>query len=278
MSTGRTSIPFLFGLLLLLGACPAIRGEAYLELTGADGTVIIEGDTTKAGRLTGPMDPGVYHLNYLPIQHGAAWETPLLSFALHLTGDETLHVELDRMSTVRLETQPAGGEVYRDDTWIGRTPLYLATLAGYPDTLTIKKAGYLTTGISLTQFSGIEQERNTYHVKLLPIESTGYQGSSTASIGGGGTGTYIKYMTLAATITTMSLGFWYKSRADSYYEDYLTRGDPDEIEKLYNRSIELDDRARVFWIAGEVGALLTSYLFVKEYLFPPDNKNITIQE
>jgi hypothetical protein len=266
---------FIF-VLMICGWTGSASGDGYLDLIGESGTVIVDGDTTCVGVLLGPLDEGTHHLTYLPIQDERLWEMPLLSLSLNLVEGETLSVDVGKLAPVWIKSEPTRCDIYRGGVWIGRTPIVLSTLRDHPDTLTLTKNGYLTTRICPETPAEKENDFNTCVVKLIPDNANGYPAYSSNEGDKNKKEALIKYGSLAASITAMSLGFWYKSRADSYYEDYLSHGDPETVEQLYRKSVELDDRARIFWIAGEVGAIFTSYLFLKDFIFPSrDVKNVS---
>jgi hypothetical protein len=248
---------------LALSTSEDTRGQtAFLRLAGTSGTVIIDADTISADSDLLALDPGRHLLTYLPFQDSAKWEPPLADLPFHLSEGETLAVDLGNILTIRIETSPQGCEVRRAGTSLGATPLVLSTLAEFPDTLTISREGYLTAVISPTGLS----HGSTFYTMLVPENGPTVQRSAggTGSSNGSG-GAVLKYSSLAASVAAISIGFWYKEKADSYYEDYLSHGNPETIDRLYRKSVEADDRARIFWIAGEAGAIVTSYFFLRDF-------------
>lgn len=261
------------GLLILLVALSnrLSFAESYLELVDGSGTVVVDGDTLRAGTVILPMHSGRHRLTYLPVQDEIIWKPPLKSLLFNLAEGETLKVDLGRTISVRIESHPPGCEIYRGGIFIGNTPVLLPTIAGYPDTLTLEKEGYLTIRIS-PELLG---EGDTYRVELLPEDKNDVRLGHLEAGKKNGKARLMKYGSFAASIASISLGFWYKNRADSYYDDYLTHGNPETMERMYIKSLQLDDRARVFWIIGEAAALLASYLFVREYIFPQEKTKQT---
>jgi len=263
----------LFSLLLMLVPCRAACDEAYLHLRAGGGMVMVDGDTINPASPI-VLDAGLHRMTYLPTQGEGLWKTPLLSLAIHLDREETLHVDLESTIDIRVVSNPPGCDVYRGPTRIGRTPFVMSTLEGYPDTLTLVKDRHITTRISPEHLTDGE----TYHVTMLTDGSTVTGLHNGETRGRSRLGSFLKYGSLGASITAMSLGFWYKDRADQYYEEYLSRGDPETLDRLYRKSIEYDDRARVYWIVGEAAVILTSYFFLRDILSSPAKKPNEIQD
>jgi hypothetical protein len=239
-----------------------IRGEAaFLHIAGADGTVIVDTDTIAAGSTLIAMEPGRHFLTHLPFENETRWKPPLADLPIHLEEGETLSVDLGSTITVRIESKPAGCRVKRAQSDLGSTPLVLSTLTGFPDTLTLALEGYLPAVISPSGLS----DGSIFYVLLVSQHGLPAREGSIEKSRGNGRGALLKYSSLAASLASISLGFWYKQKADSYYDDYLSHGNPETLERLYKKSVEMDDRARVFWIAGEAGAIITSYFFLKDF-------------
>gem|GEM_PF-4108635 len=272
MTVRRTAILLL--LLVLLVPYRARCNEAYMNLLAEGGVVIVDGDTLNPAASPLTLEAGPHRLTYLPVQRGRLWKSPLFSVNMYIEHGETLSVNLDGTIDVRVVSSPPGCDVFRGPVRIGRTPLFMSTLEEYPDTLTLMKDYHITTRISLERLS----EGETYHVTLLRDGTTAGRLNDTIKSGTSLRSTFLKYGTLAASITTMSLGFWYKNKADDYYEEYLSRGDPEALDRLYRQSIQYDDRARTYWIAGEVTVLLTSYFFLKDFLSSPKRTETETQD
>jgi len=270
-----TCTSILFSLLVLLLPIQSLCNEAILNLISDGGTKIVDGDTIHPTDALIPLHAGLHRLTYLPVQCEALWRTPLVAMEIHINRGETLCIDLESAINVRVVTLPAGCEVYRGHTRIGRTPLFMTTLEGYPDTLTLIKEGHFAIKISPEHLS----EDEMYHVTLLKDGSTATTGSWIGRNRKSSKRSHLmKFGSLAASISAMSLGFWYKDRADDYYNEYLSRGDPQTLDRFYRKSVEYDDRARTYWIVGEAAVILTSYLFLRDFLSSPVKKGMETQD
>lgn len=257
----RACPPVALAVILVLSPVAVGAADGFLRIAGTTGTVIVDGDTIEPWRTLIHLAPGPHAITHLPRQDEIRWKPPLVELPFQLSGGETLEVDLESTITVRIESEPPGCEVQRSGNHMGTTPLVLSTLAGFPDTLTLVRSGYLPAVISP---SGLT-EGSIFRVLLIPEHVPSRDGGTNGKGSAATRDAVLKYSSLAASVALVSLGFWYKDKADSYYDDYLSHGNPETLESLYRKSVEMDDRARVFWIAGEAGTIITSYLFLRDF-------------
>ncbi len=261
--------------LQLPAGAAALRGEsAYLHVAWSPGTLVVDGDTIPPAAGVVDLAPGEHRLSFIPVREGATWHPPLIGLEFDLGVEDTFHLDLDRLITVRIETEPEGSSVYRGGTWIGDTPLALSTISGCADTLKLVREGYLETRISPSHLG----DGDTYQIRLLTRDTAGIEADARPAYGISTKRKVFKYGSLLGSVASISLGFWFKSRADAYYEDYLDHGNPDTIDALYDRSVSYDNRARTMFIVGEVLAGVTAYLFLRDYFSPPVRQETTSRE
>lgn len=268
----RSSRVIILTAIALTALTGSIQGEdSCLKIGWSPGTLVVDRDTIPPSTEYVSLEQGRHRVSFLPAPEGVTWNPPLIAVGFDLAAGDTFSLDLDRMITVRIESEPPGGSLHRGKTWIGDTPLSISTLAGHADTLTLRRKGYLETKISP---DGLE-DGDTYRIRLLSTEVAGAEHGQPQSSGISTTRKAFKYGSLLGSVASISLGFWFKSRADAYYNDYLDHGNPDTIDVLYDKSISYDDRARTMFIIGESLAVVTAYLFLRDYFSTPGERQRT---
>ncbi len=209
------------------------------------------------------IDPGTHRITlYFPARENQ-WLPPIMSRPLELKENERLVISEESIRYLNITTTPTGAEIYLDDRLCGVTPLSMS-LIPTDRTIRLKKTGYRDSMIDLEMIRG----RSSNLIRVLdPLTQTGDE------IGTGLNAhrpvqpwpDWIPYITLSYFITSTSLGFYNKSRADDMYDEYLRTSSRQEMVRLFDRAETLDNRARIFWITGQVALGATIYLLIRNY-------------
>jgi len=209
------------------------------------------------------VEPGIHRITlYFPPRE-SRWLPPVMSRPFDLKEDERLVIREDSIRHLTLATTPAGAEIHLDDRLSGVTPLSLS-LIQTDRTIRLAMEGYRDAVIDLEQ---IRDRRSSLIRALEPLEPTavGIDTGLNVRQPGRPWPNWIPYATLTYFVTSTALGFYDKSRADDTYDDYRRTSSRDEMDRLFDRAETLDNRARIFWVTGQVALSATIYLLVRNY-------------
>jgi hypothetical protein len=170
---------------------------------------------------------------------------------------ETLTVDLRQKNKLRIFSNPAGGLVYSDSFFIGRTPLVMVEPDLARKHFTILKPGY--QNYSFNQ----EADKNEYFLQLRPAG----QPSALAGLQTPDNQHRLKWLDEGLIITSLSaswLSFLFKRKADTYYEKYLRSARPAEISKYYDRTLRFDRYAEISFTVSLLALGGYFYILLKE--------------
>ncbi len=71
-----------------------------------------------------------------------------------------------------------------------------------------------------------------------------------------------RWLGLGMVVIFGSLSYHYHQQAEATYQDYLTSGDPAELNNLFHRTQRLDRRAGWCYLGAETGLILVAFSFV----------------
>jgi len=209
-------------------------------------------------------EPGIHYLSlYFPPRDNQ-WLPPIVSRPYRLEENDTMIVNRQSVRYLHVSTNPEDATVFLGDHPVGKTPLALSILEHLDTTMGLEKEGYQTLEIDLKEITGRSIQM------ILSLEASQTRGKyppspATIEESDGGVPGWIPFATLSYFITSTALGFYNKARADDVYEDYLRTSSVERMNHEFDRVKVLDNRARVFWVTGQVALGATIYLFVKNF-------------
>jgi hypothetical protein len=209
------------------------------------------------------ITPGAHRITlYFPARE-SQWLPPILSRPFELKENERLVISEESIRYLNITTTPSGAEIHLDGRLSGVTPLSIS-LMPTDRTIQLKKRGYRDSVVDLERIRG----RSSNLIRVLdPLTPTGDEIDARMDTGelDRPWPNWISYTTLGYFITSTALGFYNKSRADDMYDEYLRTSSRQEMNRLFDRANTLDNRARIFWITGQVALGTTIYLLIRNY-------------
>jgi hypothetical protein len=200
---------------------------------------------------------------YLPPRENQ-WLPPIVKRPFQLAGNDTLIINPENVFYLHVTTSPEGAIASLRGYPVGKTPIALSILRHQDKTLRLEKDGYRSVEINLKELT---KHSNRLTMSLDPSQSREMSPSLPVRIEevNGHVSGWLPFVTLSYFVTSTSFGFYYKGRADDFYEEYLRTSSLERMNQLFDRSEVLDNRARIFWITGQVALGATIYLFVRNY-------------
>lgn len=177
------------------------------------------------------LKPGKYNLEIL--SNSDLWTERTYQKNIAIIPDKH-HVEKVKFNApVLLNTEPFGSEIYIDNQLVGQTPAYIDFDQNKGKNFKLVLSGYKEQEFTLTDslvlqkisLSPLSPNREPY---VLNAESTNNYN------------TVYKHGFLVTSVLSSWAAFYLKREADKNYDKYLQAGDPDKIEKYFNRTTRLD--------------------------------------
>jgi|SRR5690554_4433254 len=205
-----------------------------------DSEIYINDKPAGKGNLKIELEPGVYNITVK--EENKIWNGK--SFSEKVIIEECNHQTLNFNfnDEIYLDTNPQDAAVFSNDSLIGYTPLYIA---GSLNNLQLKKPGYASKSISLTNynedvpvsldFTGTTKELSFYEKDLF------------------------KYL-LAGIVVLGGTTAYFKLKADKKFEEYENTGDP----ALLKKTEEYDLISGITFTALQVNFGVLIYFFLNE--------------
>jgi len=256
-------VSLLFAAAMASGGAAGAETVVILDYPGAQ-LVIDDSGRSYGGVDTIMIDAGAHTLSlYLPAKNGR-WMPPLIKRQFVSAELETLLINCEQALFLNINTTPEGASLFLNGRYLDSTPHSLTILRGVDKTVTVELEGYESETIGLGRET---LERSFLEVPLKPAPATdGRKGS--ASPGEeihGHIPRWVPYTALSYFVVSTALGFHSKSRADQLYEDYLGSSSRERMDSLYDQSRVMDNRARIYWITGQIALGASIYLFTREF-------------
>ena len=150
-------------------------------------------------------------------------------------------------------SRPIGASVYRRDELLGKTPLVVRRLQTGGDRLLIKKNGYRESVLFLNETTG-----SRISVELTDEGSARDMPKPPERLKKGwiiGLGVF----GLVSGIT----GYYLKDRAERAYDQYMKSGNPEKMDKYFDKATRFDRLSGVFYGIGEVSLGVSLVLSIR---------------
>ncbi len=256
-------------LAIALATIVASRGAAvadHLIILNYPGTRLAVDDSIRSrdGVDTVSVGPGTHSLSlYLPAMEGV-WMPPVLHRRFIPAEDETLQISPEGTTLLNVLTTPEEASVFLDGLYLDATPLSLTVVRGMDRTLRVEKEGYRSVTIDLERQA---PGGSVLTLSLDPVQTE--TGREVPMAPGKESGRHlpgwVPYTAFSFFVVSTALGFHSRSRADELYDDYLASSSREQMDRLYDQSRTMDNRARIFWISGEIALGASIYLWAREF-------------
>ena len=161
-----------------------------------------------------------------------------------------------------IHSSPIGASVFLCDEKIGETPTFLKLDETEIKQITLSKAGYqdtiLTLGSSNNQFFDIKLRRKSEEpgLTLTPGEFHIKKKSKTNRR---------LFAAIGLTIASGAIGIYFRNKANNQSDRYLQFEDPERFNESFDQAKKFDNYAAVSFSAFRVSFSLSVYLFFKKF-------------
>ncbi|MDZ7374471.1 MAG: PEGA domain-containing protein [candidate division KSB1 bacterium] len=172
-----------------------------------------------------------------------------------LVANDTLCLRLPEV--LRIDSVPADAEVWIEDQFLGRTPLWTVVEPSWEGKhLLFRKPGYQELMVRLESY-----QAGRVRAQLIPDSS-----SRAIPLVVPRTAQLWKKRTLAASLLTLSAGILaveLRNEANQTYSEYTHAGSLHRMRTLYDRTRRLDRYSAASYAAFEIGFVLSFYCFLR---------------
>ena len=243
--------------------CPKIEEWGYLKIITRQHGLAVKID----GNLTGfsPLEiltlaPGLHRVQVgYPKQ--ANWLDRDWIGEVNIAAGDTSTIEVLFKKNYSINSQPFGAAVLVDNQKLGETPTFLKFDETEIKQITLSKAGYqdtiLTLGSSNIQFFDIKLRMNAEEPNLIltPGEFSIKKKSKTNRS---------LFAAIGLTVVSGALGVYFRKKANNEFDQYLQSGDPQRFNESFDQSKKFDNYAAVSFAAFQTSFVLSFYLFLKK--------------
>lgn len=262
------SLSFLFVLFEVLVAaelknCPQIEDWGYLKIiTRHRGLVVkIDGDLTGFSPLEiRALAPGLHHVQ---VGHfdPANWLNRDWVGEVNITAGDTSTIEVLFKRNYSINSRPFGAAVLLDQQKFGETPTFLKFDAAEIKQITLSKAGYqdtiLTLGSSDIQFFDIKLRKKTGEPSLVLT-------SGQFSIKQKSKRNRNLFAAISLTVVSGALGIYFRKKANKEFNQYSQFGDPQQFNESFDQTKKYDKYAAVSFATFQASFALSFYFFLKK--------------
>ena len=173
------------------------------------------------------------------------WES---TFSICKDENRTFNVRFDRVFWIG--SSPSGANIFLGDRLLGKTPASVTLPDEYSGEITLKYPGYLSKNIEPTrqhsQILHVLLEKPSISEAIQPQHHPGLGSKKIWLIGGG-----------IAALASGIAGYYYKNQAEKAYRDYLSSGNPEDMDRYFNDSKRYDTCSGILYGIGEISLGIT---------------------
>lgn len=193
------------------------------------------------------------HTLYAYQSKNLKWNQSGVKKQIDIKPGEHLSIILDSLETVRIYSNPFNSDVYANDAFLGKTPLVMNLSPLNNQALTIRKKGFKDYSLALNedQRDYMVQLRHLDNYKQIDVLKSGPESNHFR---------WYREGLIVTSVVSSWASFFYKRRADEYYDRYLHTADPFQMVTSYRRTQDFDRYADI-----ALGISLVSlgiYLFI----------------
>ena len=238
-------------------------GWGYLKLTSKHNGLAVKIDEAFIG--FSPLEilalePGPHQVQ---VEHPeqANWLDHDWHREINVVEGDTIWIEVSFNRNYSIHSSPFGASVFLGDEKIGETPTFLKLDETEIKQITLSKAGYqdtiLTLGSSNNQFFDIKLRRKSEEpgLTLIPGEFRIKKKSKTNRR---------LFAAIGLTIASGAIGIYFRNKANNQFDRYLQFGDPERFNESFDQAKKFDNYAAVSFAAFQVSFALSVYLFLKK--------------
>ncbi len=186
------------------------------------------------------LPPGSHVVTVYPPEGGLwNWGEQAMELDLSPGTDTTLTVVFDQ--PVLVNSLPPGAEVFRENEFVGTTPLYLSFTTYAGQSFTIRKDGYEPFSFQLIRPGPIMARLNAR------FDSPGSEVTARPRLLGIFPRTHVKakFALLATTVAAHWASFYFKNKADDNFDRYRRSGDPARMEHYLDQTRKYDTLSEI---------------------------------
>jgi hypothetical protein len=176
------------------------------------------------------------------------WES---TFSIRANENRIFDVQFDRVYW--LGSSPSGASIIHGDHLLDKTPAAITLSEESNGCIVLKHPGYQPLNIDLTKQSArmlhLRLEKNDLDKTMSAAPGPRYRRGKTWIIGGG-------IIALASGIA----GYCYKNKAEKAYQNYLTSGHLEEMDRHFNDSKKYDTCSAILYGIGEMSLGITLFI------------------
>jgi hypothetical protein len=181
------------------------------------------------------------------------WNQSSIKKPIEIKHGEHLSINLNSLETFRIYSTPFNSDVYANGTFLGKTPLAMNLSPVNGQALTIRKMGFEDYSLALNE------DQREYQVQLRRLENHKHN----YVLKSGPEKSHFKWYREGLIVTSVVsswASFFYKRKADEYYDRYMHTADPFQMVMSFRRTQDFDRYADI-----ALGISLVSlgiYLFI----------------
>ncbi|MDP2886498.1 MAG: PEGA domain-containing protein [Ignavibacteria bacterium] len=187
-----------------------------------------------------------------------AWNAIVTREPFDIFGGDHLEKRLSVGQVMRIQSDPPGGIVHSDGSVIGTTPLYARSHRSSPADLMIRKEGFDSLRIPLSEIKA-----GFVRVQLSPKSGLGRAVRPADILVGNGaaaTDHWLTYASGAASIVSGVASAYLKDRANRNFDSYLRTNNPADLSSTRR----LDREAAAALIISQISFALLAYVLLSE--------------
>ena len=174
---------------------------------------------------------------------------------------DTSTIEVLFKRNYSINSQPFGAAVLLDNQKLGETPTFLKFDETEIKQITLSKAGYqdtiLTLGSSNIQFFDIRLRKKAGEPSLIltPGEfSIKRRPKTNRNL----------FAAIGLTVFSGALGIYFRKKANNEFDQYLQSGNPQRFSESFDQTKKFDNYAAVSFVAFQASFVLSFYFFLKK--------------
>ena len=205
------------------------------------------------------LPPGKYLVTALN-PHRMIWGNADWQQEITIIPSDTVHIQPHFLCLINIRTKPHGADLYLNDEYLGKTPLWIKKPASPGNKLCLKKEGYKDFWIDFDKYQQnhfnikLEKDEEIYNLqKYLEIQHQKYKSRYRK----------VTYGLWAVSVISGLTSIYFKQQANENYEKYLTTGSLSKMNQYYDNSVRYDNYTNICLGIFQGSFLLSFYFFMK---------------
>jgi len=178
----------------------------------------------------------------------------------HLLAGDTLEIHPRFKRGYMINSKPFGAEVFLDGMPQGTTPVVVYVTDHERREVELQLGGYDDFSFAIDSTSQrlwnvtLREDKDRMHAEMAGVQGKTSRRAHFRRLSMAAAG-----MSAVSGVTAVLL----KRRADGYYQDYLSAGDPRALESFYNKTNQYDEYAGTAFIVFQASFVMSFYWFLR---------------